>query len=345
MLTKIIFRADAYTEIGIGHVMRCLALANACRETGIATRFVGRIEDGILLARINQCGHEFTAMTAGLENGWLDCISREVGWVVLDGYGFSSQDHRNIRDAGTKLLVIDDMGSLDIYEADVILNQNFYADSADYRLAHETRMLMGPRYALLRQEFIGRSPVVRSAVARRLLVTLGGSDPQGVGLLVTEALANIDDTRLEVLLIAGSSNPHLDRLKVGAELARSRGHTIDVLHYTDDMPGAMAWADFAVIAGGSTSLEVAYMGLPALVLTLADNQAPIAAAMQTSGVAESLGWYDTLSAGTLAVALKHLASDVPRRQAMTAQGQALVDGLGAKRVVQAISDQAMSKFH
>lgn len=345
MLSEIIFRADAHAEIGTGHVMRCLALANACRDAGIATRFVGRIEDKVILARINQCCHEFTALTACQADGWLDCITRKVGWVVLDGYEFSLQDQREIRDAGIKLLVMDDMANLEIYDADIILNQNFSANEAAYRLAHETKMLMGPRFALLRQDFIGRRPALRGTSAARLLITLGGSDPKGVGLLVIGALAKIHDMRLEVLLIAGSSNPHLNQLKDAAELARTSGHTIDVLHYTDDMPGAMAWADFAVIAGGSTSLEVAYMGLSALVLILADNQAPIAAAMQTSGVAESLGWYDTLSADTLAAALKHLASDVPRRQAMTAQGQALVDGLGAKRVVQAISDQAMSKFH
>lgn len=336
MLTEIIFRADAYTAIGMGHVMRCLALANACRETGIATRFIGRIEDEILLTRIDQCGHEFTALTAGLEDGWLDCVSREVGWVVLDGYGFGSRDHRKIHDAGTKLLVIDDMANLDIYEADVILNQNFHADAAGYHLVREAKMLMGPQFALLRQEFIGRRPAVRSSDVLRLLVSLGGSDPQGVGLLVTEALAKTQDMRLEVLFIAGSSNPHLDRLKAVAELARARGHSIDVLHYTDDMPGAMAWADFAVIAGGSTSLEVAYMGLPSLVLTLADNQAPIASAMQASGVAESLGWHDTLTAESMAAALGRLAKNAPCRQEMTMRGQALVDGLGAKRVVKTI---------
>ena len=319
--------------------MRCLALANACRDTGIAAHFVGRIEDGIVLSRINQYGHGYTALPTGSEDGWLDWISREVGWVVLDGYGFGWKDHRNIHDAGAKLLVIDDMANLDIYETDVILNQNFSANAADYHLAHESKMLMGPRFALLRQEFIGRRPALRDLGGRRLLVTLGGSDPQGVALLVVEALAKIHDMQLEVRLIAGSSNPHLSQLIAAAELARTSGHKIDVLHYTDDMPGAMAWADFAVIAGGSTSLEVAYMGLPALVLTLADNQAPIAAAMQTSGAAESLGWYNTLTADTLAAAMRRLINNAARGKRMTMHGQSLVDGLGAKRVVESVLER------
>ena len=339
MTTEVIFRADADAEIGTGHVMRCLALANACREANMVTCFVGRIEDEVLRARIQRFGHEFMPLDANMESRWLNCVTRDAGWIVLDGYGFHIQDHRNIRDTGIKLLVIDDMANLDMYEADIILNQNFHADAADYHLACEAKMLMGSQFALLRQEFIGRRPAVRSPEARRLLVTLGGSDPQGVGLLVIEALAHIHDMRLEVILIAGSSNPHLERLKAAAELARARGHAIDVLHFTDDMPGAMAWADMAVIAAGSTSLEVACMGLPSLVLILADNQAPIAAAMQAQGVAESLGWHDRLAADTIVVALRRLEKDAPRRKTMMAHGQALVDGLGAKRVVGAMLEQ------
>ena len=339
MTTEVIFRADADAEIGTGHVMRCLALANACREANMVTCFVGRIEDEVLRARIQRFGHEFMPLDANMESRWLNCVTRDAGWIVLDGYGFHIQDHRNIRDTGIKLLVIDDMANLDMYEADIILNQNFHADAADYHLACEAKMLMGSQFALLRQEFIGRRPAVRSPEARRLLVTLGGSDPQGVGLLVIEALAHIHDMRLEVILIAGSSNPHLERLKAAAELARARGHAIDVLHFTDDMPGAMAWADMAVIAAGSTSLEVACMGLPSLVLILADNQAPIAAAMQAQGVAESLGWHDRLAADTIVVALRRLEKDAPPRKTMMAHGQALVDGLGAKRVVGAMLEQ------
>ena len=314
--------------------MRCLALANACREAGLSTCFVGRIEDEILRERIKQCGHAFTALDARLANDWLDAIGRSIDWVILDGYIFTSQDHRNIRDSGARLLVIDDMADLDIYEADIVLNQNFHADAADYHLAHEAKMLMNTRFALLRQEFIGRRPEVRRTPAHRLMVTLGGSDPKGVSLLVVKALSKIHDMRFEVCLIAGSSNPHLARLEAEAELTRLVGHKIDVLHYANDVASVMNWADFAVIAGGSTSLEVAYMGLPALVLTLADNQAAVAEAMQVSGVAESLGWYNTLTADTLATALRRLAIDALRRQEMTVRGQALVDGLGAKRVVE-----------
>lgn len=319
--------------------MRCLALANACREANLSTCFVGRIEDEILRSRINRFGHELITLNANMESSWLDCSRRNADWIVLDGYGFHAQDQREIRNTGSKLLVIDDMANLERYDANIILNQNFHANPANYRLTGETEMLMGPKFALLRQEFIGRRPQERNPEVHRLLITLGGSDPEGAGLMVLEALAKIDDIQLEVLLIAGSSNPHLDRLEASSKFARTRGHAVNVQHYTDDMPGAMAWADIAVIAAGSTSLEIAYMGLPALVLTLADNQAPIAEALQTLGVADSLGWYNKIPADSIATSLHNLAKSTPHRKTMMTQGQALVDGFGAKRVVAAILKQ------
>lgn len=331
-----IFRADAYSEIGTGHVMRCLALANACFEAGMTTRFVGRIEDPVLQNRIGQHGHELTAATP---EDWLADIKPEISWVVLDGYEFGLQAQRSVRAHGSKLLVIDDMANLDCYEVDVLLNQNFHADATDYHLAGEAKMLMGPKFAMLRQEFIGRCPAARRAEASRLLVTLGGSDPHGVGMLVLEALTKTREMQFVVQFIAGSSNPHLERLQRAAKLAGTYGHILDVKHYTDDMPAVMAWADMAVIAAGSTSLEVAYMGLPSLVLTLAENQAPIAAAMHERGVAESLGWYDQLPAEAMADAMLRLAKDASRRNTMSVRGQALVDGHGAKRVVRAMMEQ------
>ncbi|MDP2759247.1 MAG: UDP-2,4-diacetamido-2,4,6-trideoxy-beta-L-altropyranose hydrolase [Sideroxyarcus sp.] len=336
MSIEVVFRADAYTEIGTGHVMRCLALADACRNAGVATHFVGRIDDEVLRRRIRYAGHPFTEWTADVEDEWLGHIDRTTGWVVLDGYGFGRGYQRMIRDAGPRLLVLDDMAHLEVYEADIILNQNLSADAAAYHLARETRLLMGPRFALLRKEFIGKRPSVRGTSADRLLITLGGSDPEGVCLQVTEALSKIHGRRFEVRLIAGSSNPHLVQLEAAAGSARSAGHGFEVKAYTDDMPGEMAWADLAIIAGGSTSLEVTYMGLPSLVLTLADNQIAIAEAMQSLGVAESLGWHDRSGADELVSALLVLASDAQRMRAMTLQGQALVDGMGAERVVRSI---------
>jgi UDP-2,4-diacetamido-2,4,6-trideoxy-beta-L-altropyranose hydrolase len=335
LLTKITFRADAYDEIGTGHVMRCLALANACRKMDIATCFISRIKDETLLSHIKQHGHEIKFITKGLENNWFDYINSDVDWVVLDGYHFDLQDHRRIHETGAKLLVVDDMAKLDEYEADIILNQNFHADTKHYPATNRIKMLMGPRYALLRNEFVEYPLEPRRSQAHRLLITLGGSDPLGISLLVLDALSKINHIKFEVLLIAGSSNPHFNQLQDTAkQIAQLHGHLIDVQRYTDNMPAVMAWSDLAIIAGGSTTLEVAYMGLPSLVLTLAENQTATVIAMQKLGIAESLGWYNVLDAKAIAFALNRLANDEPRRRSMGVAGQNLVDGLGAVKVIE-----------
>jgi UDP-2,4-diacetamido-2,4,6-trideoxy-beta-L-altropyranose hydrolase len=338
--TEILFRADASPDIGTGHVMRCLALANACRATGVATRFVGTIQDGVLCERIQEAGHQLVMLDASGQDHWIEHVRGRGHWVVLDGYEFGTDDHRRIRGSGAKLLVIDDMAELGDYEADIVLNQNFHADAAHYRASSGATMLMGPRFALLREEFIKCTPPARGEIVRRVLVTLGGADPHGVGLIVADALVELQLPLQEVLLIAGSSNPWLDRLEFAAARAREQGHVFELRTFTADMPGAMAWADCAVIAAGTTSLEIAYMGLPSLVVTLADNQIKVAAAMHAQGVAESLGWYESLTSSDIAHAIRKLADDAARRKDLSERGREMVDGMGARRVTQIMLEQS-----
>jgi UDP-2,4-diacetamido-2,4,6-trideoxy-beta-L-altropyranose hydrolase len=333
---KVIFRADGHAAIGTGHIMRCLALANACKKRGATTTFVGYIEDNFLLARIHKFGHTFNALTKDNKYNWFDLIDKDVSWVVLDGYDFDTKDHHKIRSAGFKLLVIDDMAKLTEYEADIILNQNFHANESNYPLINNTKMLMGPKYALLRDEFIVCQSNCSDTDTLKLLITLGGSDLQGVNFLILNALKEINDVKFHVILIAGSSNPHLAALKTTVRSVAKYGHKIEILSYTDDMPSLMAWASIAIIAGGTTTLEVAYMGLPAIVLTLAENQAATANAMQKLGVAKSLGWSHLLNTTDIALALSSLAKDKKLRKAISINGKTIVHGLGSTLVSQAM---------
>jgi UDP-2,4-diacetamido-2,4,6-trideoxy-beta-L-altropyranose hydrolase len=335
---SIYFRADAYPEIGTGHVMRCLALANAAAAFGIDTFFIGVIQDEVLRRRILDGGHKLILLPEVTDNvGWLsNLVLYESDWVVLDGYTFDLKDQIAVENSGARLLMIDDMNVLDFYRCDIVLNQNFFAPGLSYSCGSTTRLLLGPRYALLREEFSKHKPVRVRDEGRRVLISLGGSDPDGVGLVVISALAKIRQMRLEVLYIAGSSNIHLDRIEAAAEKVRRSGHEIKVCPFTDDMPGAMAWANVGLIAAGSTALEVAYMGLPCLVMVLADNQIKVAQAMHAAGIAESLGWYEQLSPDAIANGVIALFDNVSKRDTMTNRGQKLIDGVGARRVVESM---------
>lgn len=336
--TNFFFRADAGPEIGTGHVMRCLALANAAKESGIATCFVGSVPDPVLQGRITQAGHALRLLAGPTATDrWLEGLPRrDEDWVVLDGYAFDARDHAAIREKRLRLMVIDDMNAIDIYHCEIVLNQNFYGKSLHYIREAGTALLLGPQYALLRGEFLRYEPVRQSKQTRRILVSLGGADPAGVGLLVLQGLACVADMLLEVLFIAGSSNTHVDQIVAEAEAVRQAGHAVEILAFTNDMPAAMAWADIGIIAAGSTSLEIAYMGLPCLVLTLADNQLAVAQAMAEEGVGEVLGWYEQVTPQRIADGVVALFGNPQRRREMTARGQRLVDGAGARRVVSAM---------
>lgn len=338
MSVKIIFRVNASNKIGTGHVMRCLALANACRNFGAKTQFIGNIEDEILVQRIFSNHHEFISLHSGGSCGWPASMDDNFGWVVLDGYDFNSCDQLDIKKKGHKLLVVDDMAHLDKYYADIILNQNFSAESSRYHSKFNAQLLMGPKYALLRQEFLGRSKPLRDANGRHLLITLGGSDPDGVIFRILDALELIDQIGLEIKVIAGSSSLNIEQLKHRSNyIQRSGIHSIEIEYFTNDMPSKMIWADFAIVAGGSTSLEAAYMGLPVLVITMADNQSDIAEAMGLMGAGIPLGWHSDASPKSIAEALSNLATSYSVRQGLSLNACTLVDGYGAERVAQIIA--------
>jgi UDP-2,4-diacetamido-2,4,6-trideoxy-beta-L-altropyranose hydrolase len=252
--------------------------------------------------------------------------------VVVDGYHFDGGYHKNIRALGKRLLVIDDMAHLDHYAADIVLNQNIDAAGRAYATAAFTRLLLGSRYILLRPEFVARTPRQGSikGPARRLLVTLGGADSDNVTLTVMRALETINSNALEALIVVGSANPHRRQIRDAAGRSRL---PMRVVENAPDMAELMAWADVAVSAGGSTCWELAYMGVPTLAITMAENQLAVVEGLARTGAIVKLGWHHDLSTAELAQAIQDLVSDVAARTRMQGCGRTLVDGMGAKRVI------------
>ena len=173
---------------------------------------------------------------------------------------------------GFRLLCIDDYGHAAQYCADVILNQNLSADISLYpNCFPNTRFLLGPRYALLRKEFICYKnwPRVIPSVAKKVLVTMGGTDQDNCTLRIVHALNKISIPDLEVAVLLGPANEHKSEIENALKISPFNGKLLVSL---DNMAEAMAWADVAIAAGGSTSWELAFMGLPSLLVILAENQ-------------------------------------------------------------------------
>jgi UDP-2,4-diacetamido-2,4,6-trideoxy-beta-L-altropyranose hydrolase len=337
-----IIRADASTRIGMGHFTRCLALAQAWTELGGRTIFAMSETTAAADTHRQSVGAGSVQLSAlrgsvpeALETAAL--ASREQAeWIVADSYEFAPGYQRALRSGGSRVLLVDDDGRYHHYEADLVLNQNVYATESLYadRATH-TRSLLGPRYALLRGQFCQSPPPARTIPphARNVLVTLGGADAANVTQTVVEALQSIPEDNLEVTVVIGGSNPHRASLERAMGASRCK---IRLVQDAKNMPELMAWADVAISAAGSTTLELAYMGVPMLLLVLADNQRAVAEGMQNLGAAHNLGVVEP-ARNTIADAIGRLISDRHERERLSRVAAALVDGRGATRVARVLA--------
>lgn len=335
---RLIIRADANAQIGTGHLMRCLALAQAWKDTGGEVAFITACRNEGLLGRLREEGFEIHLLSSSHPDlgDWevtKNVLARHPdAWVVLDGYHFDETYQKRIKDAGNHLLVIDDMAHLKHYYADIVLNQNLHAEDLHYSCEPYTKLLLGTKYVLLRREFLGWKDWKREVpeVARRVLVTLGGSDPGNYTLKVIQALQKVDIPGVEAIVIIGASNPHADVLKRAVEQSRI---PIRLIRNAKNMPELMAWADVAISGSGSTCWELAFMGVPSLVLILAENQRPIAEGLAKVGAVVSFGWFKHPSIADITSALSHLLSNKKRRAEMIQRARSLVDGNGVLNIL------------
>jgi UDP-2,4-diacetamido-2,4,6-trideoxy-beta-L-altropyranose hydrolase len=249
----------------------------------------------------------------------------------LDGYHFDSAYQLRIKEEGYPLMVVDDTNHLHHYYADILLNQNIDAENLNYSCEQNSRLLLGTRYILLRREYLACKERKRgvSQIARKMMVTLGGSDPNNVTLEIIHSLCKLRISGFHVKVIAGPSHPQISSLRKAADMAP---FPIEIFHNVRKMTDFMAWADLAICAGGTTCWELAYMGVPFAVVILAKNQEKIAAGLDSAAAAINLGWYSSLTSDALTDCLLNLIENKDKRMELSSNGKNLVDGLGVERV-------------
>ncbi|CAN5276643.1 N/A [soil metagenome] len=313
--------------MGTGHLMRCFALAQAwAREVGGPVTLATAACPAFLERKYAAAGFGVARLGATADDPTpLAELAATMGadWIVLDGYGFREDYERRVRSAsGARVLAFDDYGHCAHPLADLVLNQNLDPPRETYSARN---LLLGPRYAILREEFAPwrRTEMPESEEALTILITLGGSDPDGRALRLARALLESGKSLPEITLIAGGANPRLAELKK---------LPITVLGAVDDMPERMAAADLVVAAGGSTVWELALLRRPAAVVAIAPNQAGNVAALAHRGAALALGDDEAANAH----AILNLCADGERRIALATQIGTLVDGFGAERVIDAM---------
>jgi UDP-2,4-diacetamido-2,4,6-trideoxy-beta-L-altropyranose hydrolase len=322
--------------------MRCLALAKAWQSTGgtilwLMAESIPAVEEriareGCQLAKIGgEPGSPSDAEQTLEEGGRCG-----AGWVVVDGYRFFPDYIRRVKGAGLRVLFLDDDGRFDAYPADLVLNQNISAKPAMYSKKESwTRLLLGSEYVLLRPEFVSEPQTHdHPLVGNKVLVTMGGSDPENVTTKVLQALLLVK-SKMEVKVVVGSGCLQRNDLR---NLAARLPVRVQLEENPGNMAELMRWADLAISGAGSTCWELAYMGLPSIVIIQSPDQRSIAQGLAERGIAVSLGEHANLSTTSISNALDRLLADHELRAAMSERGRTLIDGQGAMRVVQALQN-------
>lgn len=362
---KVIFRTDASVQIGTGHVMRCLTLADALRAGGAECIFICRDHQGNLLEQIRQRGYLAKGLPTDTNESmlsdpvittrsgyysWLgadwsaDVAQTKLGigesmvdWLIVDHYAIDARWEQALRSVCHKLMVIDDLADRQ-HECDLILDQNLGCISADYSplVPSDCIVLAGPHFALLRPEFAEfRDYSLRRRTTSKidsLLISMGGIDQGDATGKILEALKDCSLPKdCEITVIMGSNAPWLSRVNL---LATEMPWPTKVMVNVPNMAELMSNSNLAIGAAGSTSWERCCLGLPTLVFSLADNQIEIAKNLELFGACIYMGNANSKNLLGLKDGLNLLLSSPDQVSKLSKNAYSLVDGLGAKRVYQ-----------
>lgn len=359
-LMQVAFRTDASLQIGTGHVIRCLTLADALREQGAQSTFVCRTHAGHLLSVIQQRGHEAIALAPAdgpstapigpahaqwLGTDWAtdaeqtrQAMGNEVvDWLVVDHYALDHHWENALRSQTRRILVIDDLADRP-HDCDVLLDQNLGRQAKDYSdlLKPATPTLIGPQYALLRPEFAQwREYSLKRRVnpqLKHLLITMGGVDQGNATGQVLDALKTCDlPIDLCITVVMGQHAPWLAQIQAQAETMRC---PTQVLAGVNNMAQLMADSDLCIGAAGGSAWERCAVGLPTVVLVLAANQHGGAMALQAQGAA--LLAADIHQLINQLMALFSMDAQINALQKMSLEAAMVATGQGALRVAQSL---------
>lgn len=327
-----IFRADASAAIGTGHVRRCLTLADVLASQGWGCGFAVALGTLEAAPWLDKSAHEHHVLDDACDD--IESLTRRwsggCDFLVVDQYEIGADFESKARPWARNLMTIDDIPGRK-HDCDILLDQNLGRRADDFtgHVPKNCQLLLGPVHALLRPEFTRGRSITREipAIAERVLVTLGGSDPQNFTARVISTICELGPETPRTLIVVGSANPHAKEL----EAMVSEVDHMDVVYDIDDMASAMERADLAISGSGSTCWELAAMGLPAIVID--ESAGGVASALEAAGTAVRVGPDETGSISTLTGVLKALVADPVSRRVMAEAGPRLVDGAGAGRVV------------
>ncbi len=359
----IAFRVDLSQEMGVGHFMRCLGLADALLFRGAKVRFVCRDLPPVFKETLLAGGHELVQLSTkqavtsvdkvGISSGlahahWLAVsqaqdaddtaqalADRVWDWLVVDHYALDVQWESRVRPSCRSLMVIDDLADR-THVCDLLLDQTFGREEADYcALVPATcRLLCGSKYALLRPEFAAMRPYSLKRrirpVLRELLITMGGVDKDNATGQVLQALSRCSlSADICISVVMGATAPWLEEVR---KQALEMPWPTRVLVGVSNMAQLIAESDLAIGAGGTTSWERCCLGVPTVLLVLADNQLKVAEGLERKGAVVLVNQREQME--------KHfetlfaiLLSEPIKMRSMSKSAAAIADGTGMSSVL------------
>lgn len=367
---NIAIRVDASSRMGLGHLTRCCTLAKELEERGSSVHFVCRAHPGHQIQILEADGYSVSSLPEVPEQtandgdylAWLGVSqkrdadetsvvlnvlseSRKQGqwdWLIVDHYGLDKAWEQRLRSVAKQILVIDDLANRE-HDCDVLLDQNFFLQPDDRYvelLPKHAEALQGPDFALLQPQYAMTRKILERCYAdigcvnpvRRVLVFFGGTDSENLTGRCLEALSDPELCETMVDIIVGANNPHKEVL---SRQVAARGKTY--LHEPrPHLADLMADADMAIGAGGTVTWERCCLGLPSLVISIAENQQPVCNALAAADIIDYLGHWKDVEIVDITRAIKQLVNDPVRRQKLAKSGSELVEGLGVQRVVDAM---------
>jgi UDP-2,4-diacetamido-2,4,6-trideoxy-beta-L-altropyranose hydrolase len=321
---RVVFRVDSSVARGTGHVMRCLTLADQLRDFGVEVSFICCILPGNITCLIEEKGYPvFKIMVSDVQNNlsWqvdveqtqealLNMAPFPVDSVIVDHYDLDIKWETKIRPYTNKIMAIDDLADRR-HDCDILLDQNLSEDMElryNQLVPPHCKKLLGPQFALLRQEFINVKKTLRqrNGIVKRILVFFGGSDSSNETMKALRAIELIKRYDILVDVVVGASNPHKKEVE---SLCNTIPNT--TFHcQIDNMAELMAAADLAIGAGGSASWERCYLGLPGVILTTAENQVEATDALVKKEAIISLGPAEDVSTAQIADTVSTILGDL-----------------------------------
>lgn len=349
---RVVFRTDSSAQIGTGHLMRCLTLANMLARGGADVSFVCRDLPGNCSSLVGE--HDFPLVLLSRPDAgsvvqeytneygrWLGVPLEEdarqiveyldehdrYDWLIVDHYSLDERWESALRPYVGRIMVIDDIADRS-HDCDLLLDQNLY-DNSESRysalVSDNCRLLLGPRYALLRDEFyeVRDSARLRTGEVRKLLVFFGGADITNETSKTLRAIQGLTTTDISVEVVVGSAN----RFRIEIENLSKTMPNVRLHGQINNMASLMATADLSIGGGGTTTWERCFLGLPTMTIILAENQREMTEAAAKRGALWNLGWSDSVSEVDIQTTFRRLCVSPDERSRVSENAFAIMDAL------------------